>query len=178
MRRGGGGGGGGGGGRWEDRGPPRGGGYGRGGYGGGGGGGYGGSGYGGGYDSYDRRGGSPGEDYGRGGSGGGGEGADGRQIFVGNLAWKTSWQDLKDLFRPIAPALRADVYQDADGRSKGCGTVLFDDTRAAEKAVAEFDNYHLHGRDITVRLDNGPPSGRGGGGMRNGGGVPGRGPRW
>jgi len=84
----------------------------------------------------------------------------GRQVFIGNLAWRTSWQDLKDAFRPFGHVLRAEVYTDENGESKGCGTVLFEDPDATEKAILEYNDKPLQGRNISVRIDDGPPQGR------------------
>ncbi|CDI73904.1 Gbp1p protein, putative [Eimeria praecox] len=58
--------------------------------------------------------------------GGSGGGSGGRQVFVSNLPWKTSWHDLKDLFRECGEVIRADVMELPGGRSKGVGTVLFE----------------------------------------------------
>jgi len=84
----------------------------------------------------------------------------GRQVFVGNLAWRTSWQDLKDAFRPCGPVVRAEVYTDDHGDSKGCGTVLFEDAQGAENSILEFHEKPFQGRNLTVRMDDGPPQGR------------------
>ena len=46
-------------------------------------------------------------------------------VYVGNLTWKTSWQDLKDHFRQCGEIVRADVAFGQDGRSKGFGLVVF-----------------------------------------------------
>ena len=51
---------------------------------------------------------------------------EGKQIFVGNLPYTVSWQDLKDLFREAGNVVRADVLHGHDGRSRGQGTVLFE----------------------------------------------------
>lgn len=48
-----------------------------------------------------------------------------RRVYVGNLAWDVSWQDLKDYFKQIGHVLRAEVMSDSNGRSKGCGIVEF-----------------------------------------------------
>lgn len=62
-----------------------------------------------------------------GGRGGGGGGADfaGRQLYVGNLSFETTWADLKDHFRTAGEVERADVMMDGSRRSKGWGTVRF-----------------------------------------------------
>ena len=39
----------------------------------------------------------------------------GRRCYVGNLAWRTSWQDLKDAFRECGTVVYANVMQDHSG---------------------------------------------------------------
>uniref|UniRef100_A0A0G4HA21 RRM domain-containing protein n=1 Tax=Chromera velia CCMP2878 TaxID=1169474 RepID=A0A0G4HA21_9ALVE len=77
----------------------------------------------------------------------------GRQIFVSNLSWKTSWQDLKDLFKDCGGIVRADVIKFPDGRSKGVGTVLFHDAESADDAINRYNEYEFQDRKIQVRLD-------------------------
>jgi len=77
----------------------------------------------------------------------------GRQVFVGNLPYDASWQDLKDKFRRCGNVIRADILQGSDGRSKGSGTVLFETNFEAKKAIQMFDSKDFHGRPIAVRLD-------------------------
>lgn len=48
-----------------------------------------------------------------------------RKVFVSNLAYEVSWQDLKDHMRSAGNVIRADVIVGPDGRSKGLGTVEF-----------------------------------------------------
>ena len=50
---------------------------------------------------------------GRGGGGGGGGGATAAAVYVGNLSWETTWQDLKDHFRAAGDVTHADVTRDA-----------------------------------------------------------------
>ena len=100
-----------------------------------------------------------------GGFGSGGKGG-GKNVYVGNLAWTVSWQDLKDHFKTIGPVLNADVMQEADGRSKGCGLVTFQNKRDADRAIAELHDTELDGRNIFVREDrDAPGGGKGGGGI-------------
>lgn len=47
------------------------------------------------------------------------------KVFVSNLAYEVSWQDLKDHMRHAGNVLRADIIVGPDGRSKGLGTVEF-----------------------------------------------------
>jgi len=75
----------------------------------------------------------------------------GKKIFIGNLPYTTSWQDLKDLFGRAGKVTRAEVSQSEDGHSKGCGTVLFETKEAAQQAITDFDGEQLAGRRIHVR---------------------------
>eukprot|EP01087_Luapelamoeba_hula_P015371 TRINITY_DN4588_c0_g1_i1.p1 TRINITY_DN4588_c0_g1~~TRINITY_DN4588_c0_g1_i1.p1 ORF type:complete len:271 (+),score=26.84 TRINITY_DN4588_c0_g1_i1:38-850(+) len=77
----------------------------------------------------------------------------GRQIFVGNLPFTTSWQDLKDKFRACGNIIRADMLLDVTGRPKGSGTVLFEAPREAQQAISMFDGTDFNGRIITVHED-------------------------
>ncbi len=42
-------------------------------------------------------------------------------VFVGNLAYETRWQGLKDYFKQVGDVAYADVFQTQRNRSKGCG---------------------------------------------------------
>ncbi|KAL1921535.1 uncharacterized protein VTP21DRAFT_11251 [Calcarisporiella thermophila] len=77
----------------------------------------------------------------------------GCQIFVGNLPYSTSWQDLKDYFRSAGRIVRADILLEHTGRSKGAGTVLFESVRDANNAIAMFNGRDYKGRKLEVRED-------------------------
>lgn len=53
----------------------------------------------------------------------------GRRCFVSNLAWRTSWQDLKDKFRDCGTVVYANVIRDEAGEwvgpRKAAGSVFF-----------------------------------------------------
>jgi len=76
-----------------------------------------------------------------------------RQIFVGNLPYHASWQDLKDIFSEIGPILRVDILYGPDGRSKGMGTICFENEECAQKAIEKMNEYDLDGRTIHVSKD-------------------------
>lgn len=77
-----------------------------------------------------------------------------RRVYVGNLAWEVSWQDLKDLMKTLNhEVLRVDVMQTNDGRSKGCGIVEFATAEGAAEAVLTLNDTELSGRRIFVRED-------------------------
>ena len=75
------------------------------------------------------------------------------RIYVSNLAYEVSWQDLKDHFKQVGYVSRADVMTDDVGKSKGYGIVEFTDTAAAQKAIDELNNTQICGREIFVRID-------------------------
>jgi len=88
--------------------------------------------------------------------GGGGGGRDGRcSVFVGNLAFETSWQDLKDHMRnsdgktPLE-VVHADILQQGR-RSKGCGVVQFATPQQAQQAIRFLNQTELQGREIFVQ---------------------------
>ena len=77
----------------------------------------------------------------------------GRQVFVSNLAYTTSWRDLKDYFRKAGNVIRADVLMDSNSNSKGQATVLFETRSEAQHAIEMFNNIEFQGRKISVHED-------------------------
>lgn len=75
-------------------------------------------------------------------------------LFVGNLPWSTSWQDLKDLAKAqgLNPT-RADVTMGHDGKSRGWGTLAFATLEEAHKAIEVLNGHELEGRQMEVRED-------------------------
>merc|ERR1719343_1560358 len=77
-----------------------------------------------------------------------------RRVYVGNLAWEVSWQNLKDLMKTLNhEVVRVDIMQTSDGRSKGCGIVEFATAQGATEAVLTLNDTELSGRRIFVRED-------------------------
>jgi len=64
----------------------------------------------------------------------------GSQIFIRNLPFSTSWQNLKDHYRQFGNVLRSEVFQNGDGTSKGVGVVLFENPNDAKRAVRATNN--------------------------------------
>ncbi|KAI7291827.1 RNA-binding domain-containing protein [Hortaea werneckii] len=127
------------------------GGYGRGGFGGGYGGGYGGppaGGYGGGYAggappaAAATQAPNPFTDY----AAAGGEPSP--TIFVRNLPWSTSNDDLVELFTTIGKVERAEIKYEPNGRSTGTGVVEFGSQGDAETAIQKFTGYQYGGRPL------------------------------
>lgn len=76
-----------------------------------------------------------------------------RKLFVSNLAYSVSWQDLKDAFAAIGPVQRADVLKLPNGRSKGVGVVVMEKAEDATRALEQLQGAHLHQRPIALRRD-------------------------
>jgi RNA recognition motif-containing protein len=83
-----------------------------------------------------------------------------KRVYIGNLAWEVSWQDLKDHMKSTGlEVTRANVMTTPDGRSKGCGIAEFATVDDATKAVADLNETELFGRQIFVREDREEKSG-------------------
>jgi cold-inducible RNA-binding protein len=115
------------------------------------------------------------------------------KLYVGNLSFQTSSDDLQQLFAQVGTVESATVVEDRDtGRSRGFGFVEMASKEEGQKAIDEFNGKDLNGRNLTVnearpREDRGNRGGgrgfggnRGGGGGRNfgGSGRNDRSPRW
>ena len=72
-------------------------------------------------------------------------------IYVGNLPWSTTPDDLRALFEPYGEVENARIITDREtGRSRGFGFVDMADEEAARRAIAELHNYEYGGRPLTV----------------------------
>ncbi|KAI8640652.1 hypothetical protein BD408DRAFT_444986 [Parasitella parasitica] len=74
------------------------------------------------------------------------------QIFVNNLPFSTTWQDLIDLFKHVGPVVRSEVLT-VNGHPKGSGFVRFEDAATCDKAIEKFHGYMYGGRHLDIRLD-------------------------
>ena len=73
-----------------------------------------------------------------------------KKLFVGNLSFQTSEQDLSDLFAQVGKVESVSIITDRmTGRSKGFGFVEMDN-EAAENAITKFNGSDLDGRKLTV----------------------------
>jgi RNA-binding proteins (RRM domain) len=77
----------------------------------------------------------------------------GLSVFVGNLAYETRWQDLKDHMRQAGNVDSAIIFEAPDGRSKGCGIVVYQHPKEAQRALRQMQDTTLRGRSIFVRED-------------------------
>jgi cold-inducible RNA-binding protein len=101
-----------------------------------------------------------------------------KRLYVGNLAYTTTNNDLETLFAPFGDVRNAQVVMDfATGRSKGFGFVEMNSDSEAQAAITGLNEQDFNGRPLTVNEAR-PREERskGGGGHRGGGGGGGR--RW
>ncbi len=101
------------------------------------------------------------------------------KLYVGNLSFQTSSDDLQQLFAQVGTVESASVVEDREtGRSRGFGFVEMATKEEGQAAIEQFNGKDLNGRNLTVnearpREDRGGGGGggRGGfGGNRGGGG--------
>uniref|UniRef100_A0A7S0YK04 RRM domain-containing protein n=1 Tax=Polytomella parva TaxID=51329 RepID=A0A7S0YK04_9CHLO len=78
----------------------------------------------------------------------------GRRLYVTNLAYEASWQQLKDHFKMIGPVVHCSIIKDhSTGRSKGCGLVEFEQPRDASNALKQLNGTNFLGRPLQIRED-------------------------
>ena len=95
-------------------------------------------------------------------------------IFVGNLAWTTTEDELAQLFEPYGVVEQARIATDREtGRSRGFGFVEMPDATQAQAAIDGLNGTSLEGRPLTV--NEARPREERYGQQRRG---PRRGPRW
>ena len=74
-------------------------------------------------------------------------------IYVGNLPFSTSSQDLEELFAEHGEVTRAQVITDREtGRSRGFGFVEMAEAASAENAISAMDGADFEGRALKVNV--------------------------
>jgi RNA recognition motif-containing protein len=100
----------------------------------------------------------------------------GTKLYVGNLSFRTTSDELKDLFSQAGEVESASVIEDREtGRSRGFGFVEMATSEGGAAAITQFNGYELGGRALTVnearpKADRGGGGGGGRGGYGGGGG--------
>src|SRR5258705_6622559 len=96
------------------------------------------------------------------------------KLFVGNLSFNISENDLQDAFAANGKVVEANLMMDrATGRPRGFGFVTMSTPEEAQKAIDALNGKELGGRALTVNIARpreDRPSGGGGGGRRPYGG--------
>ena len=97
------------------------------------------------------------------------------KLFVGNLSFNTTENDLQDLFAAHGTVISVDLIMDKfSGKSRGFAFVTMETKEGAQAAIQAFNGKDLNGRDLTVnearpREERPRSGGRGGGGGGGGG---------
>ena len=93
-------------------------------------------------------------------------------IYVGNLSWTMTEQDLADLFTPFGEVVSSKIVTDKfnGNRSKGFGFVEMTDDEAGRTAISQLNESDIMGRKIVVNESQPRPKdgtgGAGGGGFK------------
>lgn len=87
-------------------------------------------------------------------------------IYVGNLNWSLTSEDLQNLFSPYGEVVSAKIVTDKfnNNRSKGFGFVEMSDDDAARQAISNLHDTEVGGRKIVVNESAPRKEGEGGGG--------------
>ncbi len=102
------------------------------------------------------------------------------KLFVGNLSFDTTENDLHDAFAAHGTVVEANLMVDRmSGRPRGFAFVTMGSPEEAQKAIEAMNGATLGGRALTVNIarpkEERPPGGGGGRGPRRGGGYGGGG---
>jgi RNA recognition motif-containing protein len=96
-------------------------------------------------------------------------------IYVANIPWKASEEDLKGLFAEYGEVSSAKIVIDKfTQRSRGFGFIEMKDDKAGQNAINELNGADFMGKNLVVnearpRTEGGPPSRGGSGGGSRGG---------
>jgi RNA recognition motif-containing protein len=92
-------------------------------------------------------------------------------IFVGNLSFSTTQDDLQAAFARFGSVERVNIVTDRDtGQARGFAFVEMTDRGEAEKAISQLNGKDLNGRALNVNEARPKTQGGGGGGRGGGGG--------
>jgi RNA recognition motif-containing protein len=100
----------------------------------------------------------------------------GTRLYVGNLSFRTTGDDLREMFAQAGNVESVSVVEDREtGRSRGFGFVEMATPEEAQAAIDQFNGKELGGRNLTVneakpKTDRGGGGGGGRGGYGGGGG--------
>ncbi|KAK9727272.1 hypothetical protein RND81_05G270300 [Saponaria officinalis] len=90
------------------------------------------------------------------GGGGGGGGASsietGTKLYISNLDYGVSNDDLKELFSEVGDLKRFSVHYDRSGRSKGTAEIVFSRRNDAIAAVKRYNNVELDGKPMKIEI--------------------------
>lgn len=83
------------------------------------------------------------------------------KIFVGNLPFDASAEDVKKLFEGFGSVAAVDIVEDSDGKSRGFGFVEMDSEDESQAAIAALNEQEFMGRvlNVAVARERGPSRG-------------------
>jgi cold-inducible RNA-binding protein len=100
-----------------------------------------------------------------------------RKLYVGNLPYEVSETELQQLFGEAGTVETVNVMRDmATGRARGFAFIEMSTDEEAGKAIAQFNEYSMGGRNLTV--NEARPRPERSGGFGGGGGRRRSEPRW
>jgi RNA recognition motif-containing protein len=92
------------------------------------------------------------------------------KLFVGNLSFNTTENDLQDTFAAHGTVVEANLMTDRmTGRARGFGFVTMSTEEEAQKAIEALNGASLDGRNLTVNIAKPREERAGGGGGGRGG---------
>jgi RNA recognition motif-containing protein len=92
------------------------------------------------------------------------------KLYVGNLSFNTSTQDLEQMFGEFGTVQSANIIEDREtGRSRGFAFVEMSSKEEGQSAIEALNGKEIDGRNLTVNEAK-PREDRGGGGGSRGGG--------
>lgn len=115
-------------------------------------------------------------------NGGGDNAANPAKLFIGNLPWSMTQDDIDELFGQYGTIVDSHLATHRDsGRSRGFAFVTYESAEEAEAAIEALHGHEVDGRDLRVSVaqpkTERPRRNNGGGYNRGGGGGYNRGPR-
>jgi cold-inducible RNA-binding protein len=95
------------------------------------------------------------------------------KLYVGNISFNTSNQDLEEMFGKVGTVLSSNIIEDREtGRSRGFAFVEMSSNEEAQNAIASLNGTEVNGRELLVNeakpRENSGGGGRGGSGGRGG----------
>ncbi len=75
------------------------------------------------------------------------------RLFVGNLSFKVTEDDLLDIFSPYGDVMQVRIINDREtGRPRGFGFVTMASEEEAHKAIEALNKHEIEGRALTVNI--------------------------
>lgn len=80
--------------------------------------------------------------------------SDSRRVYVANVPFDVKWSELKDLFREkVGDVTYCTIFENEDGKSRGCGLLEFADSQTARKAIEIMHRSEFKSRELVVKED-------------------------